>query len=201
MNKKILIVGGIIVAIAAALAFILTRNNPQEEATQTSSPQVPEEAANLVLSAFQGKAAVKCTYNNNDSIGTAYIKNGMVRIEGTTTSDDRSGNLILKNDTMWTWETGDDSGFMLTNISQLQKDSANIPEGYSTDSSDIRKTIEDSNPTCDSANIPDSTFEPPTDVKFQDYSSMTDDIRDQIPDDFKLPEGVELPEGYQYPSN
>lgn len=194
MNKKILIVGGVVVVIAGALAFITNRNNSsQQQISKAPSPQASEEAVNLVLSAFEGNGSVKCTYNNNDSVGTAYVKNGMVRVEGTTTSDDRDGNLILKNDTLWAWETGDDTGFMLTNVSQFQEDSADIPEGYTTNTSDIKRTIEESNPTCNVENIPDSAFDPPANVKFQDYSSLKDDIKSQIPDGFELPKGISLP--------
>lgn len=194
MNKKIVIIGGIAVAAAVVLAFFLNRDNVSEQKIKGDlSSQGQKEAVDLVLSAFEGRGSIKCTYSNNDSIGTAYVKNGMVRVEGTAISDGRDGNIILKNDTLWAWGTGDDTGFMLTNVSEFQKDLANSSEEYVTDTSNIRKTIEESSPTCNAEDISDSVFDPPANVKFQDYSSLKDDIKSQIPDGFELPKGISLP--------
>jgi len=194
MNKNLLIIGGVILVVAVGGYFLMNRGT--SPISQTSNPQNDEQLVSVITNAFGGSGSIKCTYSDETSQGIAYIKNGMVKVESKGTDGAQYGNAIMKNDTLWTWETGGAEGFMMTNISQYQGD---VPEGYSTDPNKIRAQIEQSRPDCNEENIADSVFEPPTNVKFEDFSSMMEDI--QTPEGFELPEGVELPEGYTYPSN
>ncbi len=198
MNKKLLLAGGGILVLAVVGYFLMNQNGTTTLNDSATNTQDPEQVQNIVMGAFEGSGSIKCTYQNEESLGTAYIKNGMVRAENTTSGGVRPSNVIYKNDTAWVWETGAVEGFMMTNISRYQ---GSVPEGYTTDPSEIRSQIEQNRPTCNEENISDDMFNAPSDVVFTDFSSMMEDVQTQIPEDFVLPEGVELPEGFVIPSN
>lgn len=196
MNRNLLIVGAVILVAAVGGYLLLNRS--------TSSPtnggsQNPDETANMVMSAFEGSGSVKCTFQDETSTGTAYIKNGMVRVESSGTDSAQYGNVIMKNDTVWVWETGNTEGFVMENISQYQ-DTEAAPSGY-VDPEEVREEITQNEANCNEENISDDMFNPPTNVTFESFSSMMEGIESQLPEGYELPEGVELPEGFEYPSN
>jgi len=198
MNKKLLIIGGIILVVAIGGYLLLNKGtNPL---SQTSSPQNAEQAANMMMNAFEGSGSVKCTYENENGSAITYIKNGMVRVESSGSEEGKNRNVIMKNDTLWTWETGSSEGFMMKNVSQNQDD-PNVPEEDKMTAEKIRNEINQNQAQCMNGNIVDSMFDPPANVVFKDFSAMMEEVQTQMPKDFKLPEGVELPEGFDYPSN
>lgn len=198
MNKKLLIVGGII--LVAAIGGYLLLNRGTNLLSTTSGPQNAEQAANMMMNAFEGSGSVKCTYEDENGSATTYVKNGMVRVESSGSSEGQNGNVIMKNDTLWTWETGSSEGFMMKNVSQYQDD-PNVPEESKMTAEEIRSEIEQNQAKCTNENITDSLFDAPTNVVFQDFSAMMEEVQTQMPKDLELPEGVKLPEGFEYPSN
>ena len=198
MNKNLLIIGAVVLVVAIGGYLLLNKGaNPL---SQTSGPQNAEQVENMMMNAFEGSGSVKCTFQDETSSGITYVKNGMVRVESSGSSEGQNGNVIMKNDTLWTWETGSLEGFMMKNVSQYQDD-PNVPEESKTTTDEIRNRMEQNQAQCTNENIQDSVFDPPANVVFQDFSAMMDDVQTQIPKDFELPEGVELPEGYQMPGN
>ncbi len=199
MNKKLLlIVGAVLVVAVGAYLFLNKSSSPSSQTS--NNPQSPEQLSNMVMSAFEGSGSIKCTFADENSQGTAYIKNGMVRFESVGTDSAKPTNAVMKNDTVWTWETGGTEGFMMKNISQYQND-PNVPEENKVTADKVREQISQNEANCNKENIPDSMFDTPADVVFADFSSMMEDAQNQIPEGFELPEGVELPEGYQAPGN
>jgi hypothetical protein len=198
MNKNLLIIGAIVLVVAIGGYLLLNKGaNPL---SQTSSPQNAEQQANMIIKAFEGSGSVKCTYEDESGSFTTYIKNGKVRVESSGSEEGKNGNVIMKNDTLWTWETGSSEGFMMKNVSQNQDD-PNVPEEDKMTAEEIRNEIEQNQAQCMNENIQDSMFDPPANVVFQDFSAMMEEVQTQMPKDFELPEGVELPEGFEYPSN
>ncbi len=199
MNKKLLlIVGAVLVVAVGAYLFLNKSSSPSSQTS--NNPQSPEQLSNMVMSAFEGSGSIKCTFADENSQGTAYIKNGMVRFESVGTDSAKPTNAVMKNDTVWTWETGGTEGFMMKNISQYQND-PNVPEENKVTADKVREQISQNEANCNKENISDSMFDTPADVVFADFSSMMEDAQNQIPEGFELPEGVELPEGYQAPGN
>lgn len=198
MNKNLLILGAVVLVIAIG-GYLFLNRNPQVSPT-TNNPQNIEEMSNIVMSAFEGNGSVKCTFQDESSQGTVFIKNGMMRMESAGTAGAQNGNVILKNDTMWFWENESTEGFMMENVSQYQND-PDISEEYKVDAESVRDEIEKKDASCVEENIADGVFEVPASVTFKNYSSMMEDVQTQTPEGFELPEGVELPEGYTYPSN
>lgn len=196
MNRNLLIAGGVILVLAVGAYFLLNKNS---DSPLGGSIQNPDQTADMVMSAFEGSGSVKCTFQDDTSAGTAYIKNGSVRVESSGTDDAQYGNVIMKNDTVWVWETGKTEGFMMENISQYQDDQA-APSGY-VDPNEVREQVTQNNAECNNEMISDDMFNPPSDVTFQSFSSMMQDAENSLPEGFELPEGVELPEGFEYPSN
>lgn len=193
MNTKLLlIVGGVLVI--AVIAFVVYRNSSSNPLTENNTQMNVDEVADTVMNAFNGSGSVKCTYQNDSTQGITYIKNGMIRVESTGGENDSMGNVIMKNDTLWGWEANSTEGFMMENISKYQDDES-VPDDYKLNSENVRAQISENQGKCNNENISDSMFDPPANVKFQNYSSMMEEIKKD------LPEGIELPEGYEMPSN
>lgn len=200
MNKNLLIAGAVVIIVAVG-AFLFINNSSNNTSSSNNNDSLGSEAEQLVMSAFEGAGSVKCTYHDEVSMGTFYVKNGMVRAETTSPEEQgQDGNFILKNDTVWIWQTGATEGYMMTNISKYQSD-PNVPDGYSVDEESVRQNIEENQAECNSENIDDSLFEAPQDVVFTDFSSTIENIQNQMPSEIEIPEGITLPEGYEIPGN
>lgn len=199
MNRNLLIVVGVVVAAAIGGYFLINKGDDASNKYSNNSNSA-EQVADLAMKAFGGKGSVKCTYQDESSQGTVYIKNGMVKVESTGTDNAQYGNVIMKNDTVWTWETNSTEGYIMENISQYQND-PKVPEEYNVNADSVREQVTQNEANCNEENIPDNTFDPPASIKFQSFSSMMEDVESQLPDGYQLPEGIDLPEGYQLPSN
>ncbi|GEM_PF-1694351 len=193
-NKNLLILGGVALVIIVAGYLWLNRSSNNDSPQVADDSQVVQQEANIVMSAFEGSGSVMCAYKQENVQATVYIKNGMVRMDSIGDGESSSGNVIIKDDTLWAWETGSTEGLTIENISQYESD-PNMASEYAVNEEYISEQIEENKANCSEQNIADGIFEIPSEVVFQDFSSNLEDIQEQ------LPEGYELPEGYQIPSN
>lgn len=173
MNRTtLIIVGLILLVLVGAFVFFQIRGQsiPEDVNMVANDTQSGNEPANVALNAFEGSGSVKCTYQEETTNVTAYIKKGMVKIESTGEGETQYGNVIIKNDTLWTWETDGTNGFTMENISSYRDSEAAGQYGINPD--EVRKQITESNTVCNEENIPDGTFDVPSNINFQNFSSM-----------------------------
>lgn len=183
MPKNGLIIAAVVVIAMLGIGgfFLLNQgsspssSNPQ---SNDSMVQSDNELANMFMDAFEGSGSIVCTYQDEESQGTAYIKNGMVMAETSGTDGAQYGNVILKDDTVWVWEANSNEGFMMENISEHQGDTSMF-EQYSTDPDEIRREIEQNRPNCRQENVPESMFVPPSNVNFQTIEGMMEGMMEE----------------------
>jgi hypothetical protein len=184
MNKNIIIIAAIILVIAGGgVYFLSTKNknsaspsesipnnvvsnaNSQSKERNTSEQTAKQSIKNLLTSGV----AQKCTYkDDSDDVnveGAAYIANGKMRgdfstsIEGKTTN----GHMIYDGKTSYIWTDGMNTGFKMDiDINKEQPTEKDTTQGL-----DINKDI---NYTCSPWVIDQSQFTPPTTVNFSTFA-------------------------------
>lgn len=190
MNTRLLIPIAIIAVVAiGGIAFLSINKSPQNSSQKSTESVVTD----LFADAFGGSGSIKCEFEEETSTGTAYIKNGMVRIDGVGTNGQQSGSVIFKDNIVYAWEEGSTQGYML-DTSQLEKPEDGASQLGFTSAEDIRSEIEKNKPNCSKESIDDSIFDPPVDVDFQSFESLFKDALEGLPEDTQLPEGFQLPE-------
>jgi hypothetical protein len=107
---------------------------------------------------------LKCSYSINNTEYQGYVKGkqwrGKVTTPDTETGEIKTGEIILKDKCMWTWEEGKNTGVRMC----FDEDMWDQPEpspGQATTTMDMEYR-------CSAAVIDDSLFTPPADINFMD---------------------------------
>ena len=124
----------------------------------------------------KGQASQSVQPEANGASVTSYVKNGKVKYQ--TTSSGITSNGLIMDKTVYSWQEGQTTGFMMDMSKVDTGDGANT---QIKDADDVRAEMEQYKPDCVKENTPDSIFSPPTSVKFEDMSKMLQDIRSKIP--------------------
>lgn len=182
MNKKILIIIGIVAIIALGLTawFLInkedeTQNNSETSAAQSSSNQVSEEAAPKTINGLLAAGAnKKCTLTTSDGgtqvTGTIYISAAKkMRGEYSSTSEGKTsaGNMIITQDVQYFWVPDSKQGIKI-NLSDV---AANSQSAGQSNSGGLN-TDKDYNFSCSDWTIDEALFVVPTDVNFIDFASV-----------------------------
>lgn len=166
MPKNIVIVLIVIVIIGAG-AFWYLRG-------QKMSPQ-----GNVVTSikdALSKSVSLECNYTDQEGrVSKTYIKNGAVRANYTGKTAQDTGSVIMANKKLYMW-TADKKGFMMeipdvTGTPNEPKSGGNLSQRDNL-MSDLEKYKND----CKPAIVSDSLFTPPSDIDFQDFSKMMQQV-------------------------
>jgi len=183
--------------------------NPAQNQAATPENSMPKPG---LLGMLMGQNAVKCHVVDKTGTYDVLSKGGKVKIDGinfqpTTippvppTPDNlqaqtKTGTMISDGKILYMWSGT--SGIKM-NIDEAQAnqpktgDSANPTQNWS----EWAKQMEASGATyqCDNANISDSEFSPPQDVKFQDFSQMMQNLPKAVTPENKP---VQLPDKLPY---
>ena len=176
-----MIVAAIVVVALLALGgfFFLNKNNT---AMQTPSMEEKQEESNVISSiqdAIMNNMSLECTYTSPEGTNVkAYIKSGKVRSEISGKTAAESSNAIIMDKKMYFWNA--QGGFVMT-IPEITPGATNPTPNQGQSTLD---SLEQYKSSCKQANVSDSVFELPANVKFQDMSKM-------------MPSGVMAPSGSQ----
>ncbi len=173
MNKKF-IIGLVVVGVvlAGAFFFLIPKSSQLSDNgdSTTGKDQDAMEVADLFTKAFTGNESIKCTFSDNGSTGTAYIKQGKIRFDSAGVDGAQYGNAIVNGSVVYVWQTGNNEGIMI-DTSKYQSANGGLPDQV-MDAEKIKQEVEKNKPNCVKENIDDSVFTPPSTVKFTDYSSF-----------------------------
>jgi hypothetical protein len=186
-NNRLLLILGAALVVILAVGFLMFRGGGSVPGL--SSPE------DLVASALTGSGSVKCEYTGEDgAVVTAYVKNGMVRTD-VTGGPEGDGSFLMKDKTVWTWQDSTKQGMTYTipDVAPVEGETAET-EGNMSD--EVERDLEQYKDSCTSESIPDSMFEVPGDVTFQDFSQMMGDGMQALPE--QLPLDQVPPEYQQY---
>ncbi len=168
MNKNLLILGVIVVIVLLGVGGFLVMNKKKVDvvAPQTSESQTAADVIASIKDAFTNGTSFECTYTDEGRTTKTYVKNGMVRAEITSSKPEQAGNTIIKDKKMYFWNSM--SAFMMT-----IPDVTTTPGPSGTvNTDDLIENMEKYKDSCKMASVSDDLFTPPSDVKFQDMSSM-----------------------------
>lgn len=192
--------------LSACNPFAPTQENSDQPQTEIGTIEETQKLAN----AINNGESVVCTMTDTEgNVAEYYVKGEKMKMMGQNISDgEKSGHMINDGEWMYIWEEGKTEGVKnkipsKEEMEKVQKDSEeylkNIPD-FSDDES--VQEYEDKGYTvkCNTQDISDGEFVPPTDVNFVDleaqmqeaFSGMEKDMGD-----FKIPEGMNLPEEFE----
>lgn len=170
MNTKIIaVVVGIIILLGAGGYFVLgnkTSNNiaPATAPTQTQKPS--SSLFDLLTKGGNQKCDFASSDNGTDSKGTAYISGDKMRVDLESTVDGKtSTSYIIRNaDTNYIWGSDVKQGIKVTLSEEDLKNDTQVNQYINS------KENVDYN--CAPWAADNSKFNPPTDIKFTDFTSM-----------------------------
>jgi hypothetical protein len=174
MNQKIIIAIVALVLLTGGAYFIFAKNDTSEP---TDMPESSDKDTGSIVDdikddVFTGslKAAVemgiplKCTYSVGGIEYEGLIKGEQYKGQ-VSMPDGKTGNVVMKENCMYTWEESADQGMKICFTEEEESmweqtdTTGNIPGDYK----------------CVPAVVTDSAFDLPTDVEFMDFESMMQD--------------------------
>jgi hypothetical protein len=183
-NKKlIVIVAFILVLIAVGASYFRSKNNDDVNITESKN------VFTSVKEALTKNITLACEFNESESTFRSYIKNGAVRIITSGDNSIQAGEMIMKDNRMYVWDSKTKEGF----VYDIPKDVDGDSEGIGMASQEVVSSeryldmIDKYKDSCKVATLDDSFFTPPTDVKFQDMSKFLEDLKSQMPQGYELP--------------
>jgi hypothetical protein len=178
-NVKIAILVAVVLLFAAAGFFFLNKSKSPASSTANNSagtePTASENGSVIssIKDALAGSDSFSCTYTDEEGRQTkSFIKNGMVRSDITSTNPDESGSIIVKNNTMYFWNT-QKTGFKMTFTEEQEKMAADAAaDASNTQQKELMENLEKYKESCKKENVSDSQFTEPAGVTFTDMSKM-----------------------------
>lgn len=169
MNKKLLIVLGVIILVLG-LFFILQQKGNKADLNNNSANQQNnnENLGNNNQNLYRENISMVCSYKIENGLEvTTYIKNKMIKTV-TNMPNDINYNLV-KDDKAYQWSDKDKKGIVMPIVSAQKQSGTGVeienPEKYIDDIMKYR-------PNCKETNLSDDIFIVPQDVQFQDMSQL-----------------------------
>lgn len=162
-GKQGFIIAAVIIVILGALGYFYFGKS-------ASLPGTKSTVFTSIQDALSKSLSLKCEYTDpNGTKTTAYIKNGAVRADTTSSKAEESGSVIVKDKKMYFWNA--QGGFMMEIPDVTPEPGFQAPK-ESNQAEDIMKDLESYKDSCKAAVVADSLFTPPGDVNFTDFSKM-----------------------------
>lgn len=146
--------------------------------TGTGGKQPRGSVVSSIKDALSKSLTLKCEYPDEQGNKTVtYIKGGAVRAV-TTSAAGVKGNVLLKENTMYTWEEGKKEGMMFKMEAEAMAEAKeDVKEMEKSDSDENQRTeylnkLEQYKDYCKPATVSGSLFNPPADVKFVDLQEQ-----------------------------
>lgn len=174
MNKIFLILTAVIglLVLVALGVMVLSKS---KKAPEVASTQAPTPTSTSLISSIKDALAhsvsLSCSFTTPEGVKTvASIKNGMIRSDFTGNTAQKSGSVIMRDKKIYFWNgtTG-----MIMSVPEVTPSPSVNPTGSTTSQGqDVMENLEQYKAYCHPATVADSLFVIPTNVKFQDTSSM-----------------------------
>lgn len=168
-TKKILPVIVVVIVLGLVSLLYLNRNRQtisnNSEEIENNQETVTEKFTGSLKEAISMGVGMKCTYEVDGVNYEGYVK-GKNYSGQLKTADGQTGNVIVKDDCVWSWSSEQDQGVKI----------CYEPEDVETDSESVwdQKDVVDQDViyNCTTATVPDSEFTPPATVNFIDTDDM-----------------------------
>lgn len=181
MNPKLIIIVIVVLILVGVGAYFLMGNKMVKEGSIGGGGN----AFTSIKDALSRSVSLECDYKDADGRSSkAYIKNGAIRADVTSSNPEEAGSIIMKDKKMYMWNGKE--GFVIT----LQDEKNENGESLSTEDQqkNLMKDLEEYKDSCKVAVVQDSLFTPPGDVKFSDMSSLGAPANNSIPAEGEMSE-------------
>ncbi|MBN1168909.1 hypothetical protein JXA63_03375 [Candidatus Woesebacteria bacterium] len=176
-NKPLIIAAAIIVLGVGFYLLMSGRNKQSMDTTETGSTDIASEEKTIVEK-FTGSlkeaialgVGMKCSYEFDGNQYEGYVKGENYRGKMVNT-DGQVGEIIMKDNCMWTWSEDEGQGIK-TCFEEV--DGQDTEEGEESVSIWDQKAMDESgiSYTCVPSSVADSQFTPPSNINFMDIDSM-----------------------------
>jgi len=186
MNKKLIVMAaaGVILAGCSLPTQLMKKSANTDEAMESGTSATGEAMTGSEGQPFNGPLAaavalgvpMKCTYTVNGDETTGYIKGKQFR--GVMTVQGKQGNVIMKDDCMWTWSEGETDGVKICYQGEEAQNLWDNPEAAAESPAPNASPETAMSPApqieynCLPAALGDDEFTPPSDVNFVDVGEM-----------------------------
>jgi len=170
----------LIILIIVVLGFFYLRQGqlPKTNLTQTNQTQQLNNQTNQnktgviesIKDALTKNLSFKCQYQPEgiSEVVTMYFKGGKIRSEYSSNSEIKN-IAIVDNKKVWNWQPKEKKGVVFSIDLFKGKESS---DNQSFNQEEMIKEAEKYRQNCQVQNLPNSLFEPPADIKFQDMDEM-----------------------------
>ena len=133
-----------------------------------------------------GGTSMKCEYTEEGRNIITYVKGEQFRTD-MTGGTEGSMSTIYKDDTTWSWNTETKEGMKMTfqkpSITPgMEMEESSEEESDMSDAQEMKEEVDKYKDSCKNQMISDSLFTPPSDVEFQDYSQMMEQMQNKTPE-------------------
>jgi hypothetical protein len=186
-SKKLIVAVGVVALLSLFGWFYLSKIAGNNNSLNTESNQ--KSIFTSVKDALTQNVTLACEFSESSSSFKSYIKNGAVRVSTTDNTSTQAGEMLMKDNKMYVWDSKTKEGF----VYDIPKDTEGNDEKVGMTGQEVVSSesylnmIDKYKDSCKVATIDDSYFIAPKDVKFQDMSKLLEDLKNQIPQGYELP--------------
>lgn len=181
--------------VIASSLFLSACGIKDNNSSNSSSPQSDSKSSFSLRQLIAQNIPQKCTYsgqNEEGSFTTEMVISGK-KFNQIITMKLESGeekiNSISDGEYLYTWGTRADKTSFATKLkadfntevetSEIKNNESSLGDNISSAQADLDTKFEGD---CEAISVNDSDFQPPTNIKFEDYSQFLDDIKSNMPE-------------------
>ncbi len=180
MKNKTPVIIAVVLLLLLAVFFVTKKSNAPESA-QTGASQMGTNAFTTIKDALSKSVSLQCSFTDENNLRSkTFIKNGAVRSDYSGATPEESGSMIMKDNTLYIWNAKNE-GFKMTVDTQAQGQVQQQTQGQGASWQETMEALEKYKDSCKPSVVPDSLFTPPSNVQFQDYSQMMQQMKQMMP--------------------
>lgn len=166
MKKLLPIIIALVLIVLAGGGYLYFKSRQSgKSVSEVANETVSEVYEGSLKTAIEKGVSMKCSYKMDENEYEGVIKGKMWRGK-MKTGDGRVGEVIIKDECMWSWESGKKDGTKICFEAKTEEGSAgSIWDQPSTGNPDVQYK-------CTPALVTDSEFDPPKDVVFVDLNQF-----------------------------
>ncbi len=170
--KKILPVL-IVILVIVGLIFFKNQKNQLPNTKKTENNTVNQKSNNLVQGIkdlITTNVSIKCIYEIQGGTKVISFVKGKDKIRSTIENGNQKTETIFTNGKIYSWDNKTKQGMIMT-IKNLPEQTAQ-EKPIAEDPEKYIEQLEKMKAVCQKESFPDSVFQPPADIKFQDFDKL-----------------------------
>ncbi|MGB9883015.1 MAG: hypothetical protein ACPLRN_00660 [Microgenomates group bacterium] len=170
--KKILPVL-IVILVVVGLIFFKNQKSQLPNTKKTENKTVNQKSNNLVQGIkdlITTNVSIKCIYEIQGGTKVISFVKGKDKIRSTIENGNQKTETIFTNGKIYSWDNKTKQGMIMT-IKNLPEQTAQ-EKPIAEDPEKYIEQLEKMKAVCQKESFPDSVFQPPADIKFQDFDKL-----------------------------